>query len=201
MKIINNFPKITKLDNIENELIDKAPIDHASTDTTYGASTSVNYGHVKLSDSYTSSAGAASASIGASSKAVADAYKDVNDRLTTLSNRGIGSIYTVSQMMSGRQSITLQTRFTSFGNASVYSRQSIRMWGDANSIFINLIIEVRDGNTSDGVRTIVRGEGQDYVTATCNKSNGTITVTFKGVTPYDMIVFESPYPLSYVSVS
>ena len=81
MKIINNFPKITKLDNIENELIDKAPIDHASTDTTYGASTSVNYGHVKLSDNYKSSDGAANSGVAASSKAVADAYAEINSNL------------------------------------------------------------------------------------------------------------------------
>ena len=38
-----------------------------------------NYGNVKLSDNYTSSDGAASASVGASSKAVYDAYTTLND--------------------------------------------------------------------------------------------------------------------------
>lgn len=81
MKIINNFPKLTKLDNIENELTNKAPIDHSSTTTTYGTGSIANYGHVKLSDSYTSSEGAASASVAASSKAVADAYAEINSNL------------------------------------------------------------------------------------------------------------------------
>lgn len=57
------------------------PKSHASTATTYGVGNASNYGHVKLSDNYTSSAGAASASIGASSKAVYDAYTAVNNKV------------------------------------------------------------------------------------------------------------------------
>ena len=52
----------------------RTPTAHADSTTTYGAGTASNYGHVKLSDSYTSSGGAASASVGASSKAVYDSY-------------------------------------------------------------------------------------------------------------------------------
>lgn len=55
----------------------KAPKAHASTATTYGIGTSSNYGHVKLSDSATSTS-AASSGIAASPKAV----KTVNDRIT-----------------------------------------------------------------------------------------------------------------------
>lgn len=54
------------------------PSAHAATSTTYGGATASNYGHVKLSDSYTTSAGTASSSIGASSKAVYDAYNTLN---------------------------------------------------------------------------------------------------------------------------
>lgn len=54
------------------------PASHASTATTYGAATDSNYGHVKLSDNYTSSAGAASSGIGASSLAVYNAYNTLN---------------------------------------------------------------------------------------------------------------------------
>jgi hypothetical protein len=87
MKIINNFPKLTKLDNIENELTNKAPIDHSSASTTYGTGSSVEYGHVKLSDSYTASDGTADSGIAASSKAVADAYTEINSNLTSLNSR------------------------------------------------------------------------------------------------------------------
>ena len=52
----------------------KAPKNHAASQTTYGGGTSASYGHVKLSDNYTSSAGDAAHSIGASSTAVANAY-------------------------------------------------------------------------------------------------------------------------------
>jgi hypothetical protein len=52
----------------------RTPTSHASTGTGYGAGNASNYGHVKVSDNYTSSAGNASQSVAASSKAVADVY-------------------------------------------------------------------------------------------------------------------------------
>lgn len=58
---------------IQTQINGKAPTAHASTATTYGIGTSSNYGHVKLSDS-TSSTSAASAGIAASPKAVKTAY-------------------------------------------------------------------------------------------------------------------------------
>jgi hypothetical protein len=59
-----------------------APKAHATTATTYGAGTASNYGHVKVSDNYTSSAGAASSGIAASSYAVATAYSTLNSKLS-----------------------------------------------------------------------------------------------------------------------
>lgn len=78
-------------------LAGKAPTAHATTALTYGGGTASNYGHVKLSDSYTTSGGAASASVAASSKAVADAYTEINSNLTTnnisiTGNNSYGSI-------------------------------------------------------------------------------------------------------------
>lgn len=58
------------------------PASHASTATTYGAATASNYGHVKLSDNYTSSAGAAASGIAASSAAVYNAYNTLNSNLS-----------------------------------------------------------------------------------------------------------------------
>ncbi len=55
----------------------KAPTSHASTATSYGMGTASNYGHVKLSDS-TSSTSTASAGIAASPKAVKAAYDLAN---------------------------------------------------------------------------------------------------------------------------
>ena len=59
------------------------PASHASTATTYGAATDSNYGHVKLSDNYTSSAGAAASGIGASSLAVYNAYNTLKSGLNS----------------------------------------------------------------------------------------------------------------------
>lgn len=52
----------------------RTPTAHASTATTYGAGNASNFGHVKLSDTYNSNVGAAANSIGASQKAIYDAY-------------------------------------------------------------------------------------------------------------------------------
>ncbi|MBR6673437.1 MAG: tail fiber protein, partial [Mailhella sp.] len=63
----------TAADAAQSTADGKAPKAHASTATTYGIGTSSNYGHVKLSDS-TSSTSAASKGIAASPKAVKAAY-------------------------------------------------------------------------------------------------------------------------------
>lgn len=63
----------TAADAAQSTADGKAPKAHASSATTYGIGTGSNYGHVKLSDS-TSSTSAASAGIAASPKAVKDAY-------------------------------------------------------------------------------------------------------------------------------
>ena len=57
---------------------DYAPKNHATSATTYGKGSTSNFGHLKISDSYTSSAGNASDGVAASSKAVYDAYNTLN---------------------------------------------------------------------------------------------------------------------------
>lgn len=63
---------------VHNAYANRAPVNHASGDTTYGKGTNSAYGHVKLSDTYSSNAGAASSGVGASGKAVYDAYSALN---------------------------------------------------------------------------------------------------------------------------
>lgn len=70
----------------------KAPTSHASTANTYGLGSASAYGHVKLSDTYTSSAGAAANGVCASSKAVNEVYKKFNAENTTNSGQNIQSI-------------------------------------------------------------------------------------------------------------
>lgn len=58
---------------------------HASTSSsTYGCGTANNWGHVKLSDSYTTSGGAASSGVAASSKALYDAYTTLNAKFNSV---------------------------------------------------------------------------------------------------------------------
>ena len=61
----------------------KAPTNHASTGTTYGKGTTSNYGHVRLSDSRTSTSGV-SGGVAATPKAVKSAYDLANTAVTTL---------------------------------------------------------------------------------------------------------------------
>lgn len=58
---------------------------HASTSSsTYGCGTANSWGHVKLSDSYTTSGGAASSGVAASSKALYDAYTTLNAKFNDI---------------------------------------------------------------------------------------------------------------------
>ena len=59
----------------------KAPNNHASSATTYGPGNANQYGHVKVNDAYTSSAGNAAAGVAASSYALAQAYSVLNTKL------------------------------------------------------------------------------------------------------------------------
>lgn len=65
------------------------PVAHASTATTYGKSTGSNYGHTKLSDTYTSSVGDASSGVAASQKALFDAYSTLNSNIANSDIEGI----------------------------------------------------------------------------------------------------------------
>ena len=58
----------------------KAPNNHASSATTYGPGNANQYGHVKVNDAYTSSAGNAAAGVAASSYALAQAYSVLNTK-------------------------------------------------------------------------------------------------------------------------
>lgn len=81
-----------------------APKSHASTGTGYGPGNASNYGHVKVSDNYTSSAGNASQSVAASSQAVKncyDAIKPVNYWFTHTDGNVTNRISTNSSVYTG----------------------------------------------------------------------------------------------------
>ena len=105
----------------------KAPISHASSATTYGTGTSSNYGHVKLSDS-TSSTSAASAGIAATPKAVNTAYnlantaKGVADGAASKASSNetkIGEINTsINNLSSGKAPTNHASSETTYGTGS-----------------------------------------------------------------------------------
>lgn len=73
----------------------KAPMDHASADTTYGKGTSTNYGHVKLSSSTSSTDGVADG-VAATPNAVREAYNCADSKAprahaSTATTYGTGS--------------------------------------------------------------------------------------------------------------
>lgn len=99
---------------VDNKLSGKAPTSHASTATTYGIGTSSNYGHVKLSDS-TSSTSDATAGIAASPAAVKAVYdlasgKSSSTHTHTVSHTPAGTVsqptFTGSAATSGAPSKT-----------------------------------------------------------------------------------------------
>lgn len=83
----------SKSDHVHPSDTSRAPVDHKSTATTYGVGDSTNYGHVKLSDSTSDTAAAASGGTAATPKAVKDAldaaksYTDQQTGTVDLSSR------------------------------------------------------------------------------------------------------------------
>lgn len=67
----------------------RIPTNHASEDKGYGSGTASTFGHVKISDSYTTNDGSARDSVAASSKAVYDAYTELEGKISnTISELG-----------------------------------------------------------------------------------------------------------------
>jgi hypothetical protein len=64
----------------------RTPTSHASTGTGYGGGNATNYGHVKLSDEYSSNIGDASSSTGASQKALFSLYANTEQELNAITN-------------------------------------------------------------------------------------------------------------------
>ena len=64
----------------------RTPVSHATSATTYGIGNATNYGHVKVSDAYTTSDGTASQGVSASSYAVNQAYNELDSEITSINN-------------------------------------------------------------------------------------------------------------------
>lgn len=81
----------------------KAPISHAVNAETYGIGTRNVFGHVKLSDNISTSAGTAAEGMGASSKAVTDVYaatQKIDARIQKLApGAGVSAVFQVDSQM------------------------------------------------------------------------------------------------------
>ena len=97
----------------------KAKKNHADADATaYGMGTTSKYGHLKISNNYTSSAGAASDGVAASSKAVNDTYNNLNNKITNI-NSNISSLNSnISSLNSGKAPVFHSSSTTDYGEAS-----------------------------------------------------------------------------------
>ena len=84
------------ISDLETAVLGKAPTNHASSTSTYGTGTSLNYGHVKLSDSV-SSESASGAGIAATPKAVKTAY----DLASSASSSADGKVSKFGDTMAG----------------------------------------------------------------------------------------------------
>ena len=88
-------------DTAQSTANSKAPIAHASTSTTYGIGTSSNYGHVKLSDSTTSTS-STSSGVAATPAAVKSAYDLANSAQSTANSKAaVGSTAGAADTSSG----------------------------------------------------------------------------------------------------
>lgn len=72
--------------SLKTDLTAYAPKSHRSQETTYGVANASYYGHVKLSNNYTSSAGGVTQGVAASSQAVYNTYNTLNNNITNLKN-------------------------------------------------------------------------------------------------------------------
>ena len=78
-----------------------APISHAVTATTYGKGTGTVYGHVKHSDTYTSSVRDASSGVAPSQKALFDAYSTLNTNIDYFHDETAVCLYTTKSWSIG----------------------------------------------------------------------------------------------------
>lgn len=157
--------------NVQTQLNAKAPKSHASTATTYGIGTSSNYGHVKLSDS-TSSTSSTGSGVAATPAAVKAAYDKANitknpnsttgDIITThltVGSRKSGSTYGSESFAVGVSNIASEQGSVALGVLNSVLGQNSAAIGDGNTIESDECLLVGTANTSQGYRSSAIGIG------------------------------------------
>ena len=140
----------------------RAPTSHASTATTYGIGTNANYGHVKLSDS-TSTTSGQTAGIAATPTAVKAAYDLANTANTTastansgLSNKQDKNIYVTSKSVAA----SAWASNTTYSAAGFTYRAAIAISGVTASMFAMVVFaptDVLSGNYCPVCQTYAGG--------------------------------------------
>jgi hypothetical protein len=135
-----------QVDNLEQEIDKKAPIDHASSNTTYGTGNATKFGHLKLSDS-TVSGSNADAGVAATPKAVNDVHAKANAAQSTAnaaqSTANAAQSTANAAMPKAGGTFTGNVAARSANTAGAYIRNIRVQDGPGNQFNTNFIIMVR----------------------------------------------------------
>jgi len=138
----------------------KAPVGHASSATTYGIGNASNYGHVRISDSYTSSGGAASAGMTASSAAVYNAYSSLLNSMGTWFSSSVANAGNMNVIInySALDLIGFQIQFYTdvYIITAVPSQMATGSIGQAGFNYTSII---SSSNILQGISAINNGDG------------------------------------------
>lgn len=147
---------ITSIDRWQNDIESKAPISHATSEKTYGSGSEENYGHVKLSDEYSTSVGDASSGVVPSQKALFDAYSSLNSNIGKLPYIEIsGYTVDITDYNSNQNAYTLPSDgyvVCTVSNAA--STAMCSLWVQLNNTTWGNIIRAM-GNEKDGTKVPV----------------------------------------------
>jgi len=120
--LLSHTHTISNITNLQTTLNGKAPTSHADSSDTYGKGTSSNYGHVKLSDSTSGTAAAASGGTAATPKAVSDALasaKSYADSVAGDANQNAFSNIKVGDTTIAADSVTDTLEFVAGSNVTL----------------------------------------------------------------------------------
>lgn len=162
--------------------ITATPTAHASTATTYGAASASKYGHVKLSDNYKSSAGAAASGIGASSLAVYNAYNTLNSNLDAGLPVDYENLsYSEANNKYGALVITTKTEYSTLNSRKFndYAYLCFELLINGNSVRASIIIPSN--------RFIVQGYTVELSYVDSSNVQRWVSVTYKSDTSFHMV--------------
>ena len=141
---------------VDNKFAGAAPKNHASSATTYGVGTASNYGHLKISDTYTSVISSGTG-VAASQKAVANVYSLKVDKTTTVNGHALSSNVTVTKsdvglgnvVNTGDSATPVSGGTTKFTTGGAYTQLNKKADKVSNATADNLASLDANGNLTD----------------------------------------------------